>query len=336
MGWGARLGSGGLACLWVTMTIAGCGPAAHGARVVAGASAARRSGTADVAYAGSLQLLMESKLGPNFSARSGYAYRGRGAGSFALAREIESGEIAPNVFASVGPAPITQLEPKLTRWYVQIASSPIVVVYNPQSRFAPVLSAVAHGQRPLADLFSVLAQRGFMLGRTNPDTDPQGQAFYEMVELAQSSLQLPAGSVTRILGALDNPAQVFEETALEARLQAGQLDAASAYLSQAVQLHLPYIALPATLNFGNPAAAAAYAGASLRLSNGTTVHGAPLVVDVTQLTGTDAAAAAAFVAYLLSPAARASFKAAGYQLLTPALFGDGARVPAEVRHEIPS
>lgn len=336
MGWVARLGSGGLAGLWVTMAVAGCGSGAHGAGVVAGASAARRSSTANVAYAGSLQLLMEKTVGPNFSVHSGYGYRGRGGGSFALAREIESGEIAPNVFASVGAAPIMQLEPKQTRWYVQIASSPIVVVYNPQSRFAPELSAVARGRRPLAELFSVLAQHGFMLGRTNPDTDPQGQAFYEMVELAQSSLQLPTGSVTRILGALDNPTQVFAETALEARLQAGQLDAASAYLSQAVQLHLPYIALPTTLNFGNPASAAAYAGASLRLSNGTTVRGVPLVVDVTALTGTDAAAADAFVAYLLTPAGRAAFKAAGYLLLTPALFGDKARVPAQVRHELPS
>ena len=40
--------------------------------------------------------------------------------------------------------------------------------------------------------------------------------------------------------------QIFEEAALDSRLQAGQLDAASAYLSQAKQLHLHYIMLPAT------------------------------------------------------------------------------------------
>lgn len=175
---------------------------------------------------------------------------------------------SPNVFESIGAAPITAFEPKLTSWYVQLAASPIVVAYNPRSSFAPQLKAIAEGSKPLSDLFTLMSIPGFTLGWTNPDTDPQGQAFYEMVELAQSRLHLPAGSAHKLLGGLDNPSQVFAETALESRLQAGQLDAASAFLSQAVQLHLPYIALPSSIDFGDPALAAEYAKAKLTSAEG--------------------------------------------------------------------
>lgn len=293
------------------------------------ATATGGSGTANVAYAGSLKLLNEQTIGPAFAAKTGYTYQGEGSGSLAVSQEIRAKEIFPNVFESVGAAPITALQPRFTRWYLSVASSPIVVAYGEHSRFAPQLSAIARGKRPLSDLFRLMGQSGFLLGRTNPDTDPQGQAFYEMVELAQSHLHLPKGTVHKVLGAVDNPSQVFAETDLEARLQAGQLDASSAFLSQAVQLHLPYIALPAVINFGSPSLSSRYAKAKLTLSDGMTVHGVPLVVDVTTIGHTDAAAAHAFITYLLSPAGRHSFKAGGYRLLKPKAYG-GA-LPANVR-----
>ncbi len=298
----------------------------------AGAAPPRISGTADVAYAGSLQLLDDKTIGPAFTRATGAAYQGRGGGAVGLSHEIASGEIHPNVFESVGSAPITALEPRYTSWYLQLAASPIVVAYDPGGRFGAQLAAIAHRTRPLADLFRLLEQPGFLLGRTNPGTDPQGQAFVEMVELAQHALHLPAGTASKVLGPLDNPAQVFSETSLEARLEAGQLDAASAFLSQAVQLHLPYIALPSTIDFGDPALASTYAQASVTLHDGRVVHGTPLTVDVTTIGHHDPAAAAAFVAYLLSPAGRAAMGAGGYQLLTPTVVGTRSAVPGAVRH----
>lgn len=292
----------------------------------------RVTGIANVAYAGSLQLLNEKVLGPAFSAQTGATYQGRGGGAIGLSQEIAAGEISPNVFESIGVQPISALEPKLTSWYIQLAASPIVVAYNPNTSFGAQLKAIADGTKPLSDLFTLMSTPGFTLGRTNPNTDPQGQAFYEMVELAQSTLHLPTGIAKKLLGPLNNPSQVFAETALESRLQAGQLDAASAFLSQAIQLHLPYITLPSTINFGNPSMASTYAAASLTLTSGEVVHGDPLVVDVTTLGHTDSAAADAFVAYLLSSPARAAFKKGGYELLTPTVFGNKSAVPAEVQH----
>jgi len=322
----------GLVAAAMAVVLAGCGTVA----VPSSGPAHRRAGTADVAYAGSLQLLNEQTVGPAFTRATGYAYEGRADGSFGLSQEIRSGEIAPNVFESIGAAPITELQPKAGRWYVQLASSPLVVAYNPHTAFSAELRSIARGTKPLSDLFTLMGSPGFLLGRTNPETDPQGQAFYEMVELARARLDLPADTVSRVLGPPDNASQVFAETALDARLEAGQLDAASAFLSQAVQLHLPYVALPAAIDFGDPALATAYDAVTLTLDGGTVVHGVPLVVDVTTLGTGDAAAAQAFVAFVLSAPGRRAFERAGYELLTPRVVGDASAVPPGVRRALAS
>lgn len=313
--------------------LVGCGSTLRGS-ISGGATRSRLAGTADVAYAGSLQLLNDKTIGPAFARETGFSYEGRGGGSFGLSNEIAAREITPNVFESVGAGPIQPLMPNRTTWYVQFASSPLVVAYNPKTPYASELGAIASGKKPIADLFSLMEQPGFLLGRTNPQTDPQGQAFYEMVELAQSQLHLPAGTVTRVLGSLDNPSQVFAETTLESRLQSGQLDAASAFLSQAIQLHLPYITLPAEMNFGDPALASEYAAASLDLGSGHVVHGVPLVLDITTVGGQDAQAADSFVAYTLSPAGRRALQAAGYTLLQPTVFGSRNAVPTGVLQDL--
>lgn len=50
-------------------------------------------------------------------------------------------------------------------------------------------------------------------------------------------------------------------------------------------------------------------------------------MDVTTLGHTDSSAADAFVTYLLSPPGRSAFKAGGYELLTPKVFGEAAALP---------
>src|SRR5262249_30960848 len=168
-----------------------------------------------------------------------------------------------------------------------------------------------------------MQQPGFQLGRTDPNTDPQGRAFIYMLELAQMKYHLPKDTVTKILGgplASAKSNQIFEETALDSRLQAGPLDAASADPSHGRPPHLHYIALPPDLNLGDAALAAQYAKASITITSTTgkeTKTGGPLVLDITTIRGAkDAAAGNAFVAYVLSPAGRALYaKRGGYTLL---------------------
>jgi molybdate/tungstate transport system substrate-binding protein len=55
----------------------------------------------------------------------------------------------------------------------------------------------------------------------------------------------------KILGAADNPDQVFPEEQLEARLATGQLDAGVFYRNEVEERGVPYIALPKEINLGD-------------------------------------------------------------------------------------
>ncbi|HUY09587.1 MAG TPA: extracellular solute-binding protein [Candidatus Dormibacteraeota bacterium] len=322
-----------------------CGPVITLAVAVAGLAsmslvpvAAASTGTpelANVASAGSLQLLMDRYLGPPFIRQTGDEYQNQSAGSQGLAEEIVAGELTPNVFMPIGAAPMALLEPKFTTWAVQFAASPLVVAYYPQGPHAPELKKISEGKLPIKDLFTLMASPGFKLGRSDPALDPQGQGFIEMVHLAEKYLGVSPATANADLGGSNGGSQIFSETGLEPTLQAGQLDAASAYLPEAVQLGLPYVALPDTMNFGDPKDAAIYDKASLTLSTGQVVTGSLLDLEVSVLkVGGDPAAGAAFVRFLLSTKARHSLTKEGYTLLPPALLGHKAAAPKSIRELI--
>lgn len=295
------------------------------------------AGSVNLGFAGSTQALNEDTVGPDFTEATGYAYTGQGAGAAAVAQYIKSGEYTSTAFEAIGGAPIETLEPSFTDYYVQFASSPLVIAYNPTSPYASTLSAIASGKKPITDLFATMAESGFTIGRTDPNVDPQGQGFLLMMNLAESQLHVPQATVQADLA----NSQIFAETSLESTLQAGQLDASSAYLSQAVQMKLPYIALPDSIDLGDPADAAIYATASITLTTppGKVVTGSPLALTITTIdqpgeSAADVAASDAFVAYVLSPAGLALYKAGGYSLLTPTLFGSKTAVPKAVLSEV--
>ncbi len=294
------------------------------------------AGTVSVAYASSLQFLNEKVAGPAFKQAEGFGYTGQGNTSGALEAEIASGEITPNVFEAVGGDNITPLEPKFTNWYIQYAGTSMVVAYNPDSRYASQFKAIADGSEPVSKLFTLLATPGLKLGRTDPATDPQGRDFILMLELAQAYYHLPSDTVAKILGSSDlgssSSSQIFAESSLDSTLESGQLDAASAFVTQAVQLHLDYIPLPTAINLGSAAYKAQYATASLNVGS-KTYHGSPQVIDIT-IIGTPTPAATAFVKWTLSAAGLAGYEQGGFTLPTPKVFGSG--VPSEVSSEVGS
>ncbi len=302
-------------------------------------SSSKVSGTANVAYASSLEYLNETDVKPAFTAATGAGYSGTGNASGTLQQEISAGEIKPNVFEAVGGDNITPLEPKFTSWYVQYASTSMVIAYNPKSKYASEFKAYADGSKPLSTLFSTLLQTpGLKLGRTDPNTDPQGRDFIYMLELAQKYYNLPSDTVSKILGTTDtgtsNSSQIYAESSLDSTLQSGQLDASSAFITQAKELGLDYIPLPAAINLGSAALASTYKTASVTIKTGTKT-GSPQDIDIT-IIGTPTPAAEAFVAYTLSPAGLAQYKQGGFTVLTPTLVGTKSDVPAPVASELPS
>jgi molybdate/tungstate transport system substrate-binding protein len=345
-----KLAVSGLVC--AAVVVAGCSssssssssstpPATSPSSASASASsAAQATGTANVAYASSLEYLNTKVVSPAFTAATGNQFSGTGNASGTLSSDIAAKEISPNVFESVGGDNITPLEPTFTKWYIPYAGTSMVIAYNPKSKYASQFAAYANGSKPLSTLFTTLLQTpGLKLGRTDPNVDPQGRDFIFMLELAQSYYHLPSDTVAKILGTSNfgtsNSSQIYAEASLDSTLESGQLDASSAFITQAIELHLAYIPLPAAINLASSALASTYAKATVKLANGKTKSGSPQVIDITSI-GTPTPAGIAFIKYTLSAAGLAEYKAGGFSLITPTVVGDASAVPADIANELGS
>ncbi len=302
----------------------------------AGCGSSASKGTVQVLYAASLVNLMEHTLGPDFTKSTGYGYAGEGKGSTALANEIKGHLREPDIFISADPAVNQTLmgtaNGNFVSWYLSFLGTQMVIGFNPNSRFAADLTAARNGQK---NWYDVLREPGFRLGRTDPALDPKGYRTILLFQLAERYYQVP-GLAQQILGAGNNPAQIFPEEDLIARLGAGQLDAGVFYLNEVKDQRLPYIALPAAINLGDPSQAAAYAAASYTTAQGQVIHGAPIEYSITiPSTSKNQAGAVAFVKYLLSPAGQAILRADGLLPIPLILGGDRASVPAGLQSLLP-
>jgi len=322
-----------LAAACTALAAAACSSSGSPSSSKSSGAGGTQHGTADVAYAASLTFLNTKVAGPGFTTATGNTFSGRAGASGELEAGIASHLFSPNVFEAVGADNITPLQPTFTKWYVQYAGTSMVVAYNPKSKYASQFQAIASGKKPLKDLFTLMEQPGFKLGRTDPNIDPQGRDFIYMLELAQSYYHLPANTVAKILGgppASATSSQIFAESSLDATLQSGQLDAASAFVTQAIELHLSYIKLPPLINLCCTQYATQYHAASITIK-GTVKHGSPQVIDITTI-GKPTPAGIAFVKYTLSPAGLAQYRQGGFSVLTPTVNGSG--VPPAIQSEL--
>lgn len=266
----------------------------------AGASK-RHGGKVLVLSAGSLETIMKTAVEPAFHRATGYTVTDVSGGSTGLAQDIKGGVHQADVFWSAAPTADVALEGKANgnwvRWYVTFADSPLVLGYNASGKFAATLRS-----RPW---WSVLSQPGVLVGRTNPVTDPKGRLAVAALKSAATKERAPtlAAIATR-------QTTVFTETSLVGRLQSGQLDVGFFYAVEASAAHFPTVPLTGV-----------HEVASYTL---TVVSNAP-----------HAAAAAAFVRWLLSPKAKRLLAADGlHRLRAPKLSGGRAAVPRSLRKVI--
>ena len=235
------------------------------------------SGPVDVLYAGSLLDLMQNQIAPAFHRATGYTVVGIANGSTALAAEIKGGTEVADVFVSASPKVNHELEGAANgNWissYRVIGRSPLVLGYNPSSTFAAALRTTPW--------YDVVGRHGFLLGRTDPSSDPKGVLAVTALREAARHYDRPA------LAALaTSRSNVFTETSLVGELDAGQLDAGFFYAVEASAAHLKTVALVGTHLAGTYTAAV--------------VNRAP-----------HRAAARAFVAFLLSAQGRAILRSHG-------------------------
>jgi molybdate/tungstate transport system substrate-binding protein len=268
-----------------------------------------------VAYAGSMGVVMDRFIGPAFAKANNVEFQGIGQGAYALARQLEARLLHADVFVPITPGPINILrEAGMIGSAVPVASTQMVVAYSPKSKFALEFGAAARGQKKW---YEVLQTSGLRIGRTDPATDPQGQNIIFTMLLAESFYKQP-GLADRILGGYQNPQQIFTEPSLLSRLEAGQIDASSGYLSATRSHHLPYIQLLDEINLSNPAMEAAWYknvqfGITLPSGKVATLNTQPLVFYATVLKDSkQSALAEKFVQFLQSPEGQKLLEDNGY------------------------
>ena len=227
-----------------------------------------------VAYAGSMGSMMDGAVKPAVAKSLNAELQGRAQGSTGLANLIVAGSIRPDVFISVTPGPMRNvLKAGKAGNAVPIARTEMVIAYSPKSQFASDLAkANQTGAKPW---WQILEAPGFRFGRTDPNTDPQGLNIIFTMQLAAVYYHQP-DLADKILGPQINPQQIFQEPQVMARLQAGQLDASSAYKTQPGALGLPFLSLPKEINLGDASMEDTYKKATVTL-NAKTSHPAPLV-----------------------------------------------------------
>jgi molybdate/tungstate transport system substrate-binding protein len=255
-----------------------------------------------VAYAGSMGSMMDGGVRPAIAKAMGAELQGRASGSTGLANLIIASSIRPDVFISVTPGPMRAvLKAGKATSAIPIARTEMVIAYSPKSRYAAALAKA--GDAGATPWWQILQTPGFRFGRTDPNTDPQGLNIIFVMQLAADFYHQP-GLGEKILGAQINPQQIFQEPQVMARLQAGQLDASSAYKTQPGALGLPYLALPPEINLGSSSMEQEYAKVSVTL-NGKVHRPSPLVFYAARLKDApQPKLAERFVAWLQGPEAR--------------------------------
>lgn len=197
------------------------------------------SGGTEAMVAGSLQGVAEGVPGGVVEAH----------GSVAVRRLVVEGARDPDAVALADPA----LFDGLAEEVVLFATNALVLAYRPDSTYAEGF------QR---DWRRAVVDAG--VGRTDPELDPLGYRTVMAVRLDDDLDEVVLD---------DMP--VLPETSLMWTLEAGGLDAAFAYRSMAVEHGLPYVELPAAIDFSDPELADRYRSVAVDLGDGT-VRGAPI------------------------------------------------------------
>ncbi len=212
-------------------------------------TSAMASSDIKVTYAGSMGKVMDQKLGPAFAKQNQVQYQGQGQGAYGMARLLASKKVQADVFVSITPGPMQILKDAgLIDTAVPVASTSMVIAWNPHSKYASQFAA-ASGKDD--SWLKVLAEPGVKFGRTDPDSDPKGQNIVFTLLLADKYYQQP-GLGEKVMGGVQNPAQIHMEGGLLTRLEGGQVDAAAGYESEVISAKLPYVALPDQINLSNP------------------------------------------------------------------------------------
>ncbi len=252
--------------------VAGCALVA----ACGGGSSERSSATAahvDVMVAASVTKPIRAVL-DTFAAANHVTYSVEPGASLEIARRINELGRNPDIVILADPDVFAQyIGPAKTSWYALFARDHMVIAYTPRSRGADRINA--------SNWRDVVTSKGVEVGRADPSTDPSGYRALISMKLAEMYYKQP-GLAQRLLAAAPSRNVRPREADQVALVQAHALDYIWTYESIARGAALDFIALPSAIDLGDPAYAAAYARASVRVpalapNDSVTMTGAPIL-----------------------------------------------------------
>ena len=213
-------------------------------------------------------------------------------------------------------------KPRYANWYIGFVSNAITFVYTSKSKGASQITP--------QNWYTVLAEPGVQIGRSNPDTDPSGYQTLQMLKLAETYYGKPGLSDAILKNAPQKNIR-DTETELLGALEAGQIDYLAIYKSDALQHHLKYLDLPPDINLSDASKFAAYKAAVVHTANGA-LTAAPIIYALTIPTNAPHADwALKWLEFALGPEGRKVMSDAGFGIVSPALASNVASVPAALQ-----
>ena len=262
-----------------------------------------------------------------FAARNDIVVQLETGASLEHARKItELGRI-PDVIALADVEVFPQLlMPVHVTWYAEFARNRMIVGYTDRSRHAAEIDSTNWPR--------ILAMPDVQVGRPDPDLAPAGYRTLLMLQLAESHYHSP-GLAARVLANAPRRNMRPNAAELAALLQTGELDYIFDYESVASAYGFKALHLPAAIDLGDPAQAAAYAKARVKVkgkgSDSATFAGAPIVYALSVPRGAPHAAVGQRLArFLLSADGRRMMRASRIDALDEAVFV-GTDVPDMIR-----
>jgi molybdate/tungstate transport system substrate-binding protein len=264
--------------------------------------AALAAGRVNVFYAGSLVNQMKHGVGPAFDKATGDQFQGYASGSFMLANQIKGKLRLADVLISASPAANDSLmgvaNGDRASWYITFAQSPLVIGYNPSSKFAAEFTT-----KPW---YEVLQEPGIRIGRTNPLFDPKGALALTLLKRAETFYNSPglSGKIIGVNGAQALPVPEDLELTL---LQSGKLDVGFFYWTETADAKIPALSFPSEIT-------------SKAIYTVTIPDGA-----------TNPEGAAEFVTFLLGGDGRNLLKEHGLTIQEMHIAGDASAVPQNIK-----
>ena len=285
------------------------------------------SGPLTVFNAGSLAAPVRDALQEFRRRNPGIDPRQESSGSLEAARKLTELNKIPDLLGVADSAVIPSiLIPAQATWFVTFARNAMVLIHSDRSTGAKEINET--------NWWQVLLRAGVRTGRSDPALDPNGYRTLFVTQLAERHYRQP-GLGTRLLAAMPPRFMRPKEADLVALIQAGELDYAFSYRSIATTTGLRMVTLPDAVDLSDPARAAEYATATVKLpgatragSDSVVMTGAPIVYALTIPTrAPNPAAATAFARFLLSADGQAIFRKHGFLTIDKPLVGGPGKPP---------